>query len=225
MDERQSLKRRRLADKMEHDLNRSLRQRGSDGWPSHVESSHATPFVEPANVQTLPSDKPGPGLLSSQSAPPPEGIAAPVTDAPTSAHIHDGLSYSGQRGAYPEGYEHGERYVGRLTTRFNSSLVDDDEAASRAEWLYQSQGQASRTASYGDPYSHPFPSARSSSLRTSFDGRERESQSFQALDQIEGIMARMERHMVASTPAPVASTAPHHAPFRQGNFRSFHLHF
>jgi hypothetical protein len=38
-------------------------------------------------------------------------------------------------------------------------------------------------------------------------------------------MARMERHMVASTPAPVTSSVPHHAPFSQGKFRSFHFHF
>jgi hypothetical protein len=88
MDERQSSKRRRLADKMEHDLNRSLRQRGSDGRPSHVESPYATSFVDPATAQTLPSNKPGSGLLSAQSAPPPEGIAAPVTDAPTSTTGH-----------------------------------------------------------------------------------------------------------------------------------------
>jgi hypothetical protein len=226
MDDRQPSKRRKLAaEKMEQDLNRSLRQRGSEGRPSHDESPQTTPFVEPATIQTLPSDKPGPGSVSARSAPPPEGIAAPVTDALTSAHNYDGPSYSGQRGAYPEGYEHGEFYGGRLTMRFNSSLVDNDEAASRAEWLYQSQGQASRTASYGAPYSHPFPSTRSNSLRTSFDGQERESQSFQALNRIEDIMAKMERHMVASTPAPVVSTAPHHTPFRQGKFCSFHFHF
>jgi hypothetical protein len=52
--------------------------------------------------------------------------------------------------------------------------------------------------------------------------RERESQSSHAL---EGIMARMERHLVASTPAPAASTAPHPAPFYPGKFHSFHFHF
>jgi hypothetical protein len=35
----------------------------------------------------------------------------------------------------------------------------------------------------------------------------------------------MERHMVASTPAPVASSVPHHAPFNPGEFHSFHFHF
>jgi hypothetical protein len=223
MDDRQPSKRRKLAAKqMEKDLNRSLRQSGSEERPSHDESPQATPFVEPATIQTMPSYKPGPGSLSARSAPPPEGIAAPVTDAPTLGNIYDRPSYSGQRGAYPKGFEHGERYSGRLTTCFNSSMVDDDEAAYRAEWLYQSQGQASRSASYGDPYSHPFPS---NSLRTSFDCLERESRSSQALNRIEGIMARMERHMVASTPASVVSTVSHHAPFSQGKFRSFHFHF
>jgi hypothetical protein len=227
MDERQPSKRRKLAaEKMENDLNWSLRKRGLEGWPSHVESPrHTTPFVEPAAIQSLPIDKPGPGSLTAQSAPPPEGIAAPVTDAPTSATSYDGPSYSGQRGAYPEGYEHGERYGGRLQTWYNSSLVNDDVAASRVEWLYQSQGQTSRMACYGGPYSHPFPSARGGGLRASFDGQERESQSFQALDRIEGIMARMEHHLVASTSAPVTSAAPHHELPGQGKFRSFHFHF
>jgi hypothetical protein len=226
MDDRQPSKRRKLAaEEMEKDLNRSsLRQRGSVGRLSHDESPRTTPLVEPTTIQPLPSNEPGPGASTARLAPPPEGNAAPVADAPT-GHIYNGPSYSGMRSAYPEGYEHGESYGGRLATYFNSSLVDDDEAASRAEWLYHSQRQASRTAAYGDPYSRPFPSARSSSLRTSFDGRERESQSSQALKRIEGIMARMERHMVASTPAPVTSSAPHHAPFSQGKFRSFHFHF
>jgi hypothetical protein len=31
--------------------------------------------------------------------------------------------------------------------------------------------------------------------------------------------------MMASTPAPMASSAPHHAPFSQGMFHSFNFHF
>jgi hypothetical protein len=95
----------------------------------------------------------------------------------------------------------------------------------RVEWLYCNQGQTSRTAAYGGLFSRPFPSARSTSLRTSFDGRERENQSSQDLDQFEGVLARMERRMVASTPAPAASSAPHHAPFSQGKFHSFSFSF
>jgi hypothetical protein len=38
-------------------------------------------------------------------------------------------------------------------------------------------------------------------------------------------MARMERHLVASIPAPAASSAPHHSPFHPGKFHSFHFHF
>jgi hypothetical protein len=171
MDDRQPSKRRKLAaEQIEKDLNRSsLRQRGSDRQPSYDEPPRTTPFVEPTTIQPLPSNEPGPGSSTARSAPPPEGIAAPVTDAPT-GHIYDGPSYSGMRGAYPEGFEHGDNYGGRLTTHYNSSLVDDDEAASRAKWLYHNQRQASRTAAYGDLYSRPFPSARSTSLRTSFDG-------------------------------------------------------
>jgi hypothetical protein len=177
-----------------------------------------------ATIQPLPSNETGQGASTARSGPPPEGNAAPVADAPTGL-FYDGSSYSGMQGAYPEGYEHGVNYGGRLATRFNLSLVNDNEAASRAEWLYHNQRQASRTAAYGDPYSRPYPSARSSSLRTSFDGRERESQSLQALNRIEGIMAKMEHHMVASAPASVVSSAPHHASFNPGKFHSFHFHF
>jgi hypothetical protein len=176
MDDRQPSKRRKLAaQEMEKDLNRSsLRPCGSVGRPSHDESPPTTSSVEPATIQPLPSNETGQGASTARSAPPPEGNAAPVADAPTGL-FYDGSSYSGMRGAYPEGYKHGVSYGGCLATRFNSSLVDDDEAASRAEWVYHNQRQASRTAAYGDPYSRPYPSARSSSLRTSFDGRERES--------------------------------------------------
>jgi hypothetical protein len=38
-------------------------------------------------------------------------------------------------------------------------------------------------------------------------------------------MARMKRHVVASTPAPAASTALHPAPFYPGKFHLFHFHF
>jgi hypothetical protein len=127
------------------------------------------------------------------------------------------------RGAYPKRYEQGASYCGRLATKLNSSMINDDEAASRAEYNYY-QRQTSRTPAYGDPYGRPCPSARSSNLRTSFDSRERESQSSQALKRIEGIMARMERHM-ASTPAPAALSVPHHVPFNPGRFHSFHFHF
>jgi hypothetical protein len=127
------------------------------------------------------------------------------------------------RALRPTGYEHGASYGGYLATGLNSSMVDDDEAASRAEYRYQEQvqRQASRTPAYGDPYGCPRPNARSSSLRTSFDGREGESQSSQVFQRMEGIMARMEQHLAASTPAPATSSATHSAPFYSGEFHSF----
>jgi hypothetical protein len=209
---------------MEEDLNRSsLCQHGLVGRLPH-DNPPSTASVELATIQPLASNKTGQEAPSAWSDPPPEGNAAPIADAPTGQY-YDRSSYSGMRGAYPEGYGLGANYCGHLATKFNSSMVNDDKAASRAEWCYHNQRQTSRTAAYGDPYGRPCPSTRSSSLRTSYDGRERESQSSQALKRIEGIMARMERHMVASTPAPVASSAPHHAPFNLGKFHSFHFHF
>jgi hypothetical protein len=40
----------------------------------------------------------------------------------------DGASNAESLGVDPAGFEHGVRYGGRQATRFNSSLVDDDEA-------------------------------------------------------------------------------------------------
>jgi SOS response regulatory protein OraA/RecX len=204
MDERQPSKKRQLAattlsykDNMEKELNKTLRPKHGSG--SHVQPAPlTTPFLEPA-------------LIPTQSAPPSEEVATPVKGAPTTEPSFDGPSTSDPRGVYPEGYEHEERYGGRLTTRYNSSAVDDEEAAARVEWLYQSQRQALRMATYGGSYNHPLPSARGSGLRASFDGRERESQSFPALDCIRGIMERMERHLAGSFSAPVASPVHHHA--------------
>jgi hypothetical protein len=193
MDDRQLSKRRKLASlQMENDLNKSsLRQRGSIGRLPHDIPHSST--VEPATIQPpasnetgrvaptaqpLASNETGQVVPTEQLVPPQEGNAAPVADAPAGP-FYDG-SYTGMRGAYLEGYKHGASYGGRLATEFNSSVVDDDEAASRAEYHYM-QRQASRTLAYGDPYGRPCPSARSSSLWTSFDGQERESQSSQAL--------------------------------------------
>jgi hypothetical protein len=129
------------------------------------------------------------GQVAPMWIPPQEGNAAPVADAPAGP-IFDG-SQVDMRGADPAGYEHWANYGGFLATGFNTSQVDDGEAASRAEYCYQHQHvqrQASRTPAYGDPYGCPRPNARNTSLRTSFDGREGESQSSHALERIEGIM-------------------------------------
>jgi hypothetical protein len=152
--------------------------------------------------------------------PPQEGNAVPVIEVPA-GQLYDG-SYANMRGADPTMYVHGANYGGYLATGFNSSLVYDDEAASRAEYRYQHvQEHASRTPAYGDPYSCPRPNARSTSLWTSFDGREGESQSLQVLGRIEDVMARMERHLAASTPAQVTSSATNSMPFNPGEFHSF----
>jgi hypothetical protein len=186
--ELQPSKRRKLASlEMEKDLNKSsLRQRGSVGRPPHDVTPHSS-SVEPATIQPpasnetgrvaptaqpLASNETGQVAPTAQLVLPQEGIAAPVADAPTGPY-YDGSYYAGMRGAYPEGFEHWVSYGGRLATKFNSSQVDDDEAASRAEYIYL-QRQTSRTPTYGDPYGRPCPSARSSNLRAFFDGRERE---------------------------------------------------
>jgi hypothetical protein len=159
-----------------------------------------------------------PVIVSSQ-VPPQGGSAAAVASVPATGHSGDGSIHAGERGADPEGFEHGADYGGRLTTRFNSSLVNDDEAASRAEYRYQQvQGHASRTLAYGDPCGSPGPNVRSSSLRTSFDSREGESQSLQVFGRIKDVLARMERHLAASTSAQAPSSAPTSTPSSSGEF-------
>jgi hypothetical protein len=227
--DKQPLKKRRLAaatlsykDEMESELNKTLPKRGLGS--RHVQP---VPFTEestssePAPIPTLPITKRGLGSCPAQSALRSEEVAAPVEVQPSTPSF-DGPSNYGSRGVYPEGYDYGERYGGRLFTRFNSSLVDDEEADARVEWLYQGQRQASRVPPYEGPYTHPFPSARGGGLRASFDDRQRESQAIPAFDHIEKVMERMERHLAASTSASMASSAQHHALPGQGKFHSFH---
>ena len=76
-----------------------------------------------------------PVIVTSQ-APPQGGYAAAVASVPAKGQPGDG-SISGERGADPEGFEHGAEYGGQLATRKNSSLVNDAEAASRVEYRYQ----------------------------------------------------------------------------------------
>jgi hypothetical protein len=213
--------------RMEEDLNRSsFRHSGDSGGrppPEKVpRTSGADPCPAPKGSEhsRKSSSQSHSGHVSSGTipviitqGPPQEGHAAAVASAPANGQPGDG-SNDGKRGANPTGFEHGADYGGQLTTRKNSSLVDDAEAASRVEYRYQQvQGHASRTPAYKDPFFCPTsPSGRKSSLRSSFDGREGESQSAQALQRMEGIMARLEQHLVASTsasskPASTLSTA------------------
>jgi hypothetical protein len=155
-------------------------------------------------------------VITNSQVPPQEENAAPVASEQPS----DG-SYADERGADPTRYEHGADYGGYVTTKFNS-LVNDSEAASRSEYRYQQvQGQASRTPAYGDPCGRPRSSARSSTLRTSFDSREGESQSLQVLGRIEDVMTKMERHFAASTSAQATSSTAHSTPSSPGEFHSF----
>jgi hypothetical protein len=233
---------------MEDDLNRSsFRSGGAAGRPPPEKvprSSRADPCVPPrcdepyfqreasAQPQTgnetshgaipvLPLVGNESGQVAPTQIPPQEGNAAPVDRVPATGQGFDG-SYADSRGADPAGYEHAADYGGYMATNFNSSLVNNDEAASRAEYRYQQvQGHASRTPAYGNPYGSPCPSVRSTSLRTSFDSREGESQSLQVLWRIEDVMARMERHLAASTPAQATSSAARSAPSSPGEFHSF----
>jgi hypothetical protein len=164
MSDKQPSKRRKTDHKsssrrMEDDLNKSsFRSSGAAGRPPHdvPHPSAADPYVPPfsnepvraaTTARPLTSNETGQGaaivqpLVGNESGqvdptwiPPQEGNAAPVADAPQGP-LFDG-SHADMRGAGPAGYEHGADYGGYLATGFNSSQVDDGEAASRAEYRY-----------------------------------------------------------------------------------------
>jgi hypothetical protein len=164
-------------------------------------------------------------VIVSKQGPPQGDSAAAVASVPYSGHSGGG-SYAGERGDGPEGLEHGADYGGRLTTCLNSSLVNDDEAASRVEYRYQKvRGHASRASTYGGPYGSPVPSGRRSSLHPSFDSREGESQSLQVFGRIEDVLAKMERHLAASASAQATPSASTSTPPSSGEFSFIHLHF
>jgi hypothetical protein len=96
-----------------------------------------------------------------QSAPLTEEGFPPVEVQLSSAPTFDGTSNIESQGFYPdEGYDYGARYGGYQTTRFNSTLVNDEEADARADFRHC---QSAQTAGYVGAYSAPFsdPSARS----------------------------------------------------------------
>jgi hypothetical protein len=104
------------------------------------------------------------------SAPLIEDNVAPVEVQPTPAPTFDGMSN------YPEGYNYGARYGGYQATRFNSTLVNDEEADARVEWNYHQRQPLAQTAGYMGAYSAPFPgpSARSQGFHAPYEDLDRE---------------------------------------------------
>jgi hypothetical protein len=242
---RRSHKHKRSSRRMEEDLNRSsFRKSGdSEGRPPPDKIPRTSgagscdlpkgdkPFYQrEASSQPLSGHESGqaaiPVVVSKKSKQgPPQGDSAAVASVPCSGHSGGG-SYAGERGDGPEGLEHGADYGGRLTTLPNSSLVNDDEAASRVEYRYQKvRGHASRAATYEGPYGSPVPSGRRSPLHPSFDSRDGESQSLQAFGRIEDVLARMERHLAASATAQATPSASTSTPPSSGEFSFIHIHF
>jgi hypothetical protein len=197
MDKQPSKKRRLAADTllssqdMESVLNKSLPKHGSGSRPA----VHAAPLTEES--------------------------VAPVEVPPSTVPTVDGASNAELLGVNPEGYDHGVCYGGHQATRFNSSLVDYDEADARTEWRYQRHHQSAQPAAYAGPYTTAYPSARSSRFRASYDDSKRESQASPSLDRIEAIMVRMQHHQAAATTASTASSAQLQTLLSQGKFHSY----
>jgi hypothetical protein len=217
---------------MEEDLNRtSFRGTGdSAGWPtperaprtSRADSCEPSQGTEPYCPEG--AAQPQVAIPVIIQGPPKEGNAAtvgPVAAQTQATGPADG-SCVDERGGGPEGSVHGAEYGGYLPYQFNSSLVDDDEAAARLEYHYQKvQRQASRTNSHGDTGGRPRSGVRGSTPRSSLDGRQGESQSSTVLQRMEGVMTRMERQLAASTSAIASMSAAHVLPSGPGEYISF----
>jgi hypothetical protein len=221
----------RRSKRMEEDLNRSsFRDSGElAGRPTPQRAPHtsradscepqgAEPYCPEASTQPIGA------IPVINQGPPPEGDAAkegPVAAPSTQGGPADG-SYVDERGGEAEGFVHGAEYGGFLPTQFNSSLVNDEEAAARLEYRYQKVlRQTSRTSAYGDTCGRPSSGARGSTPRSSFDYRQGESQSSQVLQRIEGVMMRMEQQFAASTSAFASMAAAQVMPSVPGEFLSF----
>jgi hypothetical protein len=224
--------RRSRSERMEDELNRSSFRDSGDlaGWRSPERAPHtsradscepqgAEPYCPEASAQPIVA------IPVINQGPPPEGDAAKegLVAAPSNQGGPADLPYVDERGGEAEGLVHGAEYGGFLPTKFNSSLVTDEEAAARSEYRYQKVlRQSSRTSAYGDTCGRPSPRARGSTPRSSLDCRQGESQSLQVLQRIEGVMTRMEQQFAASTSA-FASLAAHVTPSVPGEFISFHF--
>jgi hypothetical protein len=223
MDKQHHHSSRSRSERMEDDLNRSSYNKSGSlsGWP--------TPDKAP---RTSRADSCGPSPAQPQKAipviqdPPKEGNAAkagPVA-APSQVGPADGFCVDGQGGEAQNDLVHGASYGGLTPTRKNSSLVDDDEAAARLEWEYQSvQRQASRTHSHRDTGGRPRSGVWGYVPRSSLDDRQGESRSSRETTHMMDVMTRMERQLAASTAAIATMTAAHASTSGPGEYISFLL--
>jgi hypothetical protein len=126
---------------MEDDRKSAFRTSGAAGRPPHdyPHTAAADPYCTAPNqlrdamgLQPFcpwsARDRPG----GPHRIPPQEGYAAPVVDAPAGP-FYDG-SHADVRGAVPKGYEHRANHWWLFSHLIHSSLVYDNEAASRAEY-------------------------------------------------------------------------------------------
>jgi hypothetical protein len=211
---------------MEDDLNKSSYNVESgllSGWPTpdQVPRTSRADSCDPIpaqSQQTIPVSK----------GPPKEGTAAkagPVA-APSQVGPAEVPCVGGQGGEVPSGLVYGAAWGGAALapTRKHSSWVADDEAAARLEWEGQSsQRQSSRTHSHRDTGGRSRSGERGYVPRASLDDRQGESRSSRADKHMEGVLARMERQLAASTAAIATMTAAHAASSGPGEYISLLL--
>jgi hypothetical protein len=209
------------SERMEDNLNKSSFNSSGDlsGWPPREPSrSSRADSCDPSPAQPEKAIPVGQESLTKGNA----AKGSPVAARSSKEGPADRGCVVGRGDEAPMGLDHGASYGGRLTTRYNSSLVDDEEAAARLEWDYQSrQRQSSRTHSHRDTGGRPRSGERGYVPRSSLDPlRQGESRSLREQSQMMDVMARMERQLAASTAAIATISAAHASTSGPGEYIS-----
>jgi hypothetical protein len=174
----------------------SKRKPAKSAHPSQEEKEAMTAVLEKARlkderpvVQPIPLD-------------PPPNFELPVGDLGTAAPPHNNFSsdVAAALNVDPNGYDYGGRYGGYQATPYNSTLLDDSECDSRAEYIHHATGRVPSAPGYAT-YSVPFfdPDAYGQGHRASSAAPPRESRAPRALDQMQQILEGIKRATSACT--------------------------
>jgi hypothetical protein len=131
---------------------------------------------------------------------PPPSFEPPVEDLGTAATTSTAFS---DRAAAQVDYDYGDRYGGVQSTRYNSTVVDDQEIDARNEYLYQ-QGRHVRSATSSAPgypahFSAPFYQANAYGQGHHVSTASTRELPSPALDRMEKILEGIERASNASS--------------------------
>jgi hypothetical protein len=176
---------------MDDRLSKPKRKSAKSAQPSQEEKEAMTATLEKACLKEV--------RLVVQTVPlEPPSFEPPVDDSGTAAPPPNDFSSKAVAANVEEDYDYGGRYGGFQTTRFNSSLVNDQERDARADYIFHhSRRVRSATTSapgYPESYSAPFydPNAYVQGHCASSAAPPRESPAPPALDRMQQILEGIE---------------------------------